>query len=96
MQFTGLLGPGHMVLYVVSFMCLMGILMTRVYSRSTMIINLVLFATYSIMLYYKIFTKSEQKYTIVWGFYLAVLSMVHILFTIIYMIVQYRISKRQD
>lgn len=66
------------ILYISSMICFIAILTSFKYGKLFAVINLLLFCTYSIVLYYNLFFNSGGGSSLLWLFYLSLFTLLQI------------------
>ncbi len=77
------------LLYAGSVVLLILILTTFKFSRNFAVVNIVIYLLYSGVLYYGFFFKSGDGTALAWWFYLAILTSMHLLVILGYIITKY-------
>ena len=76
------------ILYGGSLLCLILVLISFKFSRYFAIINLIVLLSYSTIMYYGLFYKSEEGGALVWWFYLVSLTAIQIVIIGIYLVIK--------
>jgi hypothetical protein len=76
----------NQILYFSSAFCLVLILVSFRFRKQFATLNLVLFFSYNVILYYNLFYKGEAGASFLWWFYLIILTIVQALIVIIFLL----------
>ena len=76
----------NQILYIISFICLLLIIIGFKYSKVFALINLVIFIAYNLLLHFNMLNYGEGGSVFLWWFYLVILTLLQILIIICYLV----------
>ena len=76
----------NQILYIISFICLLLIIIGFKYSKVFALINLVIFIAYNLLLHFNMLNYGEGGSVCLWWFYLVILTLLQILIIICYLV----------